>query len=177
MGLDGVEFLMAVEKAFDIAISDQDAQHLSTPGMLADYLEKRLAEGPDVCIEQRAFHRLRRAAMDVLGQPRLAVTPSAEWAALLPRKGRWRIWRQLRTATNIEQWPTMYWWGSHPVGQKNVEDTVRYLAAYGAAGLMDADAVWSRSRIELTVTRLMYEQLGIEKFRWDDRFVQELRIA
>ena len=41
---------------------------------------------------------------------------------------------------------------------------------------MDADAVWSRSRIELTVTRLMYEQLGIEKFRWDDRFVQELRI-
>jgi len=148
MGLDGVEFLMAVEKAFDIAISDQDAQHVSTPGMLADYLEKRLAEGPDVCIEQRAFHRLRRAAMDVLGQPRLAVTPSAEWAALLPRKGRWRIWRQLRT----------------------------YLAAYGAAGLMDADAVWSRSRIELTVTRLMYEQLGIEKFRWDDRFVQELRI-
>lgn len=32
MGLDGVEFVMAVEEAFQIAIPDEDAQRMLTPG-------------------------------------------------------------------------------------------------------------------------------------------------
>ena len=41
MGLDSVEFVMALEEAFGIYIPDVDAVGLATPRTVIDYLEKR----------------------------------------------------------------------------------------------------------------------------------------
>ena len=42
--LDHVQLLMACEEAFALTIPDLDAQHLTTVGKLAAYIEGRLAE-------------------------------------------------------------------------------------------------------------------------------------
>jgi len=66
MGLDGVEFIMAVEEAFQIAIPDADAQQMFTPGDVVTYVYARVgSEGGHGCAEQRAFYRLRHASMKV----------------------------------------------------------------------------------------------------------------
>src|SRR2546425_8924482 len=74
MGLDSVEFVMALEEAFGLYIPDVDAVSLTTPRKVIDYLEKRLApaESPQ-CVDQMAFYSVRRAAMRVLEKP---VAPS-----------------------------------------------------------------------------------------------------
>jgi hypothetical protein len=175
MGLDGVEFVIAVEEAFGLAIPDTEAQRLTTPGHLVRYLEGRvLARGN--CLEQRAFYSLRRAGMDVLSRPRSELVPAASWTSLLPARGRWRAWRRLHQATGIRPWPAMYLWSPHPIGQPTMGDTARYLVAHAAPFLVGADASWSKDRIEAQVRRLLSERLGIEKFSWDDRFVEELRV-
>lgn len=38
MGLDSVEFVMAIEEAFGLDVPDADAAQLLTPRMLIDYL-------------------------------------------------------------------------------------------------------------------------------------------
>lgn len=176
MGLDGVEFVIAAERAFGLSIPDTDAQWLLTPGHLVRYIESRVSAGGGNCLEQRAFYLLRRAAMDVLKQPRSALGPSACWMGILPASGRWRSWRRLGTATGLRPWPAMYPWSPHPIGQPTVGHTARHLAEHAATFLVPADPAWSRDRIEATVTRLMSERLGIQKFNWNDRFVEELRV-
>jgi acyl carrier protein len=56
MGLDSVEFVLATEEAFQIAIPDADAEKLLTPGDVVDYVCARIGSAPDSgCLEQRAF--------------------------------------------------------------------------------------------------------------------------
>jgi hypothetical protein len=86
MGLDLVEFTIAIEDAFGIFIPDADAQRLDTPGSLLEYLEGRLHRGSAACLEQRAFYRLRQAGMRVLNRPREAFRPSTQWIELLHPK-------------------------------------------------------------------------------------------
>ncbi len=45
MGLDLVEFAIAVEDAFQLPIPDEDWEHLRTPGKLVDYLLAHLTVG------------------------------------------------------------------------------------------------------------------------------------
>jgi hypothetical protein len=44
MGLDSVEFVMAVERAFDIDIPDAAARTMVTPGDMVDYLQTRVTK-------------------------------------------------------------------------------------------------------------------------------------
>lgn len=178
MGLDMVEFVMGVEEAFGIFISDADAEHLRTPGDLVDYIEARVRAGPARgCLEQRAFYRVRRAAMQVLGQPRSAVTPTTRWGALLhPRRHR-RQWQLLGDVVGVRPWPSlrpMFGLGSstHSVG-----DTAGALAASTPAAFLWPEEGWSRPAIEATVRKLMMEQFGLTTFEWGDRFVEDLHCS
>ena len=81
MGLDMVEFIIATEDAFAPAIPDADAETLTTPGRLIDYLHARLPVGEeDSCLTQRAFYKLRRATCDQLGIDRRAIRPASALA-------------------------------------------------------------------------------------------------
>ena len=62
MGLDLVEYVIAIEAAFEIDIPDADARHLETPAKLIDYLCARLGESADgPPLVQTAFYWLRGA--------------------------------------------------------------------------------------------------------------------
>jgi acyl carrier protein len=176
MGLDGVEFVMAVEEAFGLAIPDEDAQKLFTPGDIVQYLEARLSLGATACLEQRAFHALRRAGVGVLDRPRSAFRPSTPWDSVLPSGKRREAWKQLHQAVGVSPWPRSWVLGSLPRDQVTVGDTARYLATYAAAALQPPDGGWSRTQIEQIVTRLISEQLGINEFAWHARFVDDLGV-
>jgi hypothetical protein len=176
MGLDGVEFVMAVEETFGLAIPDQDAQELLTPGHVVRYLEGRLQSGQSACLELRAFYMLRRAAISVLNLPRSACRLSTRWDAVLPPRGRRRTWRLMRHATGVVPWPTIWLWGSVSGRHATMGDTARHIATYGAAALQKPGAGWSHSQIEGTIRRLMSDQLGINDFKWDQRFVEDLGV-
>ena len=48
VGLDLVELVMEMERAFAIEIPDRDAERLRTVGEMYDYVRERVAAGPDV---------------------------------------------------------------------------------------------------------------------------------
>jgi acyl carrier protein len=174
MGLDLVELVMAIEEAFLISIPDEDAAPLGTPRKLVDYLERRLvSSNRSLRAEQRAFHLLRRAGMRVLGRPRSEFAPETRWDQLLPVDERGRIWDRLRVEAASQNWPTRPFWRGLPVEQATVGDTAVWLATFAPADIRRGEG-WSRSEIERTVAACIREQLGIESFDWDDRFVEDL---
>jgi acyl carrier protein len=176
MGLDSVEFVMAVEEAFQIAIPDSEAERMATPRHLVDYVMTRLGETDQrVCLEQRAFYRLRRAAMRVFGVTRSAVQVGTRWEHLLPPKQRRHNWTLLQHAAGITPWPSLTLWGNYRAALATVGGTARYLSSYAPAALK-GDGGWSRMQVEDAIRRLMAEHLAIREFDWDDHFGKDLGV-
>ena len=177
MGLDAVEFVLAVEDAFGLAIPDEDARRLTTPGSLVDYLVSRLQPGStSPCLEQRAFYRVRRVAMLVLDQPRSAFSPETPWRDLLHPELHRPQWDQLGRAVGLTPWPPLKRLPSFGAPTQTVGETAMALATMAPAALIEPDEGWSRGTVELTVQRIMAEELGITRFRWTDSFVQDLGV-
>jgi acyl carrier protein len=176
VGLDSVEFVLATEEAFQIAIPDTDAEKLLTPRDVVDYVYARVGSGPDFgCLEQRAFYRLRRASMRLFQTERSAIKPATRWEAVLPTRDTRHNWRLLHQATGTPQWPRLTLLGRLPPAVQTIGGTARYLATEATAALK-GEAGWTREEVETTVTRLMKEQLGIKTFQWDQHFVKDLGI-
>jgi hypothetical protein len=177
IGLDGVEFIMAVEESFQIAIPDEDAQRMLTPGDVVRYVLARVeSNGDHACMEQRAFYMLRRATIKVFARPRGEIRPATRWDDILPPRQHRHNWRLLHQATGTPHWPGLTVFGKVPDAVATVGNTARYLAVHGPTAFQRPQEGWSRRDIEDTVTRLMRERLGIGAFRWDQEFVKDLGI-
>lgn len=174
MGLDGLEFVMSLEDAFGIHIPDEVVVHLVTPRMVVDWLDEQLVKGLNrVCLDQRAFYILRRAAMSTLRQPRARFRPSTRWEDVIPRRGRRRAWTLLRHAVGASKWPALVPLRGFPRAASTVGDTARYLATH-APGMLVRESSWSRTQIEEVFSRLLCGTLGITAFGWDQHFVKDL---
>jgi hypothetical protein len=176
VGLDAVEFVLATEEAFQIAIPDGDAEKILTPGQVVDYVCARLGQAADrACLEQRAFYRLRRASIRLFQTPRSAIQPDTRWDSVMPTRQTRHNWRLLHDATGTPQWPRLTLFGRLPKAIETVGGTARYLATEATAALK-GEAGWTREEVEAIVTKLMKEQLGIKNFRWDQHFVRDLGV-
>ena len=174
MGLDVVELVIATEEAFQIAIPDEAAEKILTPRELVDYVCSRI--GGDLralCLEQRAFYRLRAATMRVFKTQREAVRPDTPWLALMPKRQRRHNWSLLHLAAGTAEWPNLTILGRIPASVSTVGGAARYLARTAEASLYGATP-WSRVQVEATIKRLICRQLGIETFGWDQSFVKDL---
>lgn len=175
MGLDALEFVINLEDAFGIVIPNAVASKLLTPRMVVDWLDEQLGKALDpACLDQRAFYILRSAAMRALRQPRSAFRPSTKWEDVMPRRERRRAWSVLRHAVGASKWPMWVPLRGFPIS--TVGGTARYLATHTPGALL-RERSWSRAQIEQVVSRLLCEQLGIETFEWDQRFVDELGMS
>jgi hypothetical protein len=165
-----------VEEAFQIAIPDSEAERMATPRQVVDYVVARLGGAEQrVCLEQRAFYRLRRAAIRVFGVARPAVQVGTRWEEILPPRQRRHNWKLLHQAAGISPWPSLTLWGSYPASVGTVGATARYLSSYAPAALK-GDAGWSREQVEDAIRRLMGEHLAIRDFEWDDQFARDLGV-
>ncbi len=94
MGLGGVELIMAIEDEFGIDIADGDAETLTTPGEVTDYVMARIRTDAR-CPSQTGFYRLRSILMKTFDMPRNAIRPDTPLSDFIQNDVRqdWqRIW-------------------------------------------------------------------------------------
>jgi len=108
LGLDAVEFVMAIEEKFRILISDQEAQELTTPRKLVDLVLTKVAEREQPsCLSSQAFYLLRRRGMDEFKLPRKAFSPDTPLDHIVPKRTRRESWDKLRKAVGAAVWPEL----------------------------------------------------------------------
>jgi len=102
MGLDFVEYMIAIEDAFDIAIPDSDVALLDTPGELVDYLCERLSTGPNgPPLVQTVFSRLRTALASELDVPRSAISPHTMLEDITDRPAK-EVWGAVSSRLQVD---------------------------------------------------------------------------
>jgi hypothetical protein len=183
MGLDGVEFVLAIEGAFGIDIPDSDVVALETPRLLADYLSERLrttaSPQTPACLSQRAFYKARAAAALRFGQDRRALRPDTNLSEVLGRRR--DEWVALGDDIQASQWPRLKgagWRAALSGGVATFSELAHHLAVYDAAAMRPPDTPWSRNEIEQLVATVLEVDLGVNmsKFSLDSRFVRDMRI-
>jgi acyl carrier protein len=105
MGLDIVEYVLAVEDAFEIALDDADLSRIRTVGEFHQLVLKeirwkqphgRAGSTPrTVCVSSRAFYRLRQALITTGVANRKQVARKTSLESLISRRDRRAIWDEL----------------------------------------------------------------------------------
>ena len=182
MGLDIVEFIMAVEAAFGVEIADADAARIRTPRDLITHLRDRVPDAPagTPCLTQQAFYRTRRAVVTRFGRLRGALRPTTALAGVMPAAGRAEHWRALRADLRVEEWPRFPergWRADLLGGPRTLGDLARHLALRGPAGVK-AGGGWTDADIERAVVALIEAEFGVEmaKFTLDSGFVDDMGV-
>ena len=175
MGLDLIEFTLAVEDSFGISIPDADLVQMDTPRRVIDYLVTRLPSASrELCLEQCAFYRLRDGAARAFGVPRERVQTETPWEALLGSTDRRRRWNLLQHAVAVPSWPRLPLWGTYSGDASTVGATARYRAGYAPNALKPRSEGWTRSEIARVLTALIGYELAVTEFTEDSRFVADL---
>ena len=183
MGLDGVEFVIALEDSFGVEISDPVAGGMRTPRDVIEHLLATLpttSAGP--CLSQRAFYRLRRGLQTQVGIARCEILPSTELDAVMPRDGRDDAWDRVRSefaGSKLPASPSRSNWLRKllSLGPVRARDAVRYAVAYSPRTLLD-DQAWTRGQITEVVRALCEEEFGVDmtRFTLDSEFVRDMGV-
>ncbi len=107
MGLDSVELLLSIEEEFGVTVEDRDAESLTTPRLLAEYVASKLggiAPDSDRCLSHAGFHRIRSVLIRNFGARRNEVRPDSPINQFLAGNIRAR-WRELKEAIGATQLP------------------------------------------------------------------------
>lgn len=180
MGLDSVEFIMAVEEAFELHIPDEAAATIITPRILIDYLGARLPRAEHGgCLSQRAFHLARESICAELDIPRQEVRPSTPLAVLFPSEQQHR-WAAVRDALGAKQWPRI---GRRRFFERALSPHVEECGAL-AHFLVERQPVlikgeqhgWTRAQIAEVVHRLIRSELGVQQYTADSHFVEDMGV-
>jgi acyl carrier protein len=149
MGLDGVEIVMAVEDAFDIAIDDDDAAKALTPGQLIELVMGKVGRTDRAaCLTQRAFHRLRVALIRHASARRERVKPTSLMSHLLPAKERRRLLDEILGGVGVSDKPELV----RPRALVNV-----IMAGSIALGAATSGWLWASSKSSNLTIQLMAE--------------------
>lgn len=100
MGLDTVEIVLRVEETFGVDLPDDELGSVRTVGDLHELLLRKL-DGGYACLSSRAFYRVRKALVDVLGVKRNSVRPSSELAVILDQRSRPNVWREIEQQSGL----------------------------------------------------------------------------
>jgi hypothetical protein len=182
MGLDLVEYVMAVEDAFEVAIPNEDAVGLVTPGQVVDYLCRRLglsADGPPLV--QTAFYRVRAELSHELQLPRSSIGPRTELATITtrPEKDVWaavadRIGVERKVLTHAPKWG----WVVKMIkpAPRSIGAVAEQLAMLRPAAIKPRTRSWTRDQITEVVLKLLGHQNAMSTSGADLRreFIRDL---
>jgi hypothetical protein len=181
MGLDLVEFVLAVEDAFELEIPDSVAATLTTPRHLIDYLASQLPmrEG-SACLKQHTFYRLRELTRAELGLSLHVIRPTTPLGPLFPAAERSPEWSSLRTRFGARHWPRI---GKRRFLERplsphvdNFATLTKFCIARVPTSCKAPGDRWRRSEIAEVIDALMREELGVTRYTEDSRFVEDLRL-
>jgi len=183
MGLDIVEYIMAVEDAFEIALPDDRLSTVGTPRDLAALVAEFVTvvdSGP--CLSQRAFYRLRQAMQTQIRLPRPVIRPESVLVDLLPTAGTEERWRAISAELDLQK-PLglrgrdgfVAFLGGRPT---TVGDAVNELMMRYPRRLLQAGDGWTTSQIHAVLAQLLDREQGIAPgtYSLDARYVQDLQM-
>jgi hypothetical protein len=167
MGLELIEYVLAVEDAFEVDIPDADAAKLDTPAMLIDYLCVRLGEASDgPPLLQTVYYHLRAALSVELGISRSRIGPSSTVAELTNRTEK-DVWASVARRVDID----VKYLTHSPIAQmlghlrrapaRTIGDHARQVAMLKPAA-MKAKQSWTRAQITDVVLTLLRHEIAIE---------------
>ncbi len=108
MGLEGVELVIAMEEAFDISISDEEAESITTPEEAIALILKKVPVGnDDLCLNQRAFNQIRKILVSEFSVSRTEINTQSDISKLVEAERHKRLWVRLKEVTNIKSWPEL----------------------------------------------------------------------
>ena len=111
MGMDGVELVMSVEERFGLEIPDEDAQRITSPAKLLNYLAERVPMRAEPgCHSQQLFYRLRRGFRRQVPALLGRFAPDTKIASILHRDQWPRVWDAIRADVGTPTWPAEIPW-------------------------------------------------------------------
>ena len=120
MGMEGVELVLSMEEAFDISISDEEAYKIITPKDAIELISKKVQIGNDSsCLNQAAFHRVRKILIDNFDIPRKEIKISSDLSKLISPKLQSEFWKNIKNMVGDKKlaqlawpfWITAFGWG------------------------------------------------------------------
>ena len=103
MGLDSIEILVEVEKAFEIKIPDQEAEKIITVGNFHDVVWLHVNHRQsNKCKSQGLFYKLRQSLVEVFHIPKESLKPDTSLNDIFPQEDRRKYWRKLSLANGLD---------------------------------------------------------------------------
>ena len=177
MGLDLVEFVMAVEDAFSVTIDDAEAEQIQTPAGMINCIARKLnaTEGaPGVCPTMRAFHRMRSAVLAVQDIPRQQVKPGTSVVALFPSRRDDEGWSGFVAASGFPRLPQPRGWFGVPQPGVTLAYLSRWVVSRHLRELKPRGEGWTRQEIRAAVRIIITLELGVVDFADEDEFVRDM---
>lgn len=102
MGLDSIELLIEVEKAFDISIPDEEAEKIINVGDLHNTVLKHLNQKEtDKCKSQSLYYNLRKNLSESYNIPKQNILPNFSLNNIFPVKKRRKVYSDYAIENNL----------------------------------------------------------------------------
>ena len=169
MGLDLIEYALAVEDAFELSIPDDEWALLTTPGKLIDYLSAHLRVGDaGPPLVQTAFYRLRRAVASELRIDRKTIAPTSTLRALAPQRSERELMHAVAARLGLAPRDL-----SHSpvlgalsqmrlVSGRTLASVAQELAMRRPAKMKPSVSFWTRAQITEVTMRLLEHEVGVD---------------
>ena len=103
MGLDSVELLLEVEKAFGINIPDQEAEQIITVGDFHNAVWTHLGgKHSDKCNSQALFYKLRKSFVESFKFPKEHINLNTSLNDIFPNANRRQVYLNFANSLNLE---------------------------------------------------------------------------
>jgi hypothetical protein len=178
MGLDAVEILMGWEQAFDVKITDREAEKITTPRMAIHLITSKLEVKENIlniCPLMRIYYRVEQAFQAVLSFQQIQIEPDSKLRHLLPQKQRSETWQQICSYLGV---PTLPKISAIPIFMPiTVQDLVDWLTAHYPSYFFEPEEYWTHQQIRTVARSVIKDVVGTSDFTDDDDFVKEIGVS
>jgi hypothetical protein len=178
MGLDSVEILMGWEQAFDIIITDKEAEKITTPRIAIDLITTKIAVKEnisEICPLTRIYRRVEQAFQEVLSLQQNQIQPDTKLCLLIPKQQRSKTWQQIRLYLGV---PTLPKISIIPIFMPiTVQDLVDWLTAHYPNYFLNSEERWTRQQIRTVVRSVIRDVVGTSDFTDHNDFVKEIGVS
>ena len=108
--MEGVELILSMKEAFDVSISDEEAYKMATPKDAIELISRKVQVGDDSsCLNQAAFHRVRKILMDDFDIPRKEIKTDSDLSELISPERQHEFWKKIRGIVGEKKLAQLAW--------------------------------------------------------------------